>query len=402
MVLLWRAGLPMTLLALCNCGPAWAQASDGFSMSASYSLQRDSNLFRLPDGLDPRLVLGTDRTDEDVRTTSLGLSYNGSFSLQRIELNASLVDHDYQRFHALDLLATNYGAQWHWQVTPRVKGRAYAERKETVNSFGDTVGTPVANQRVTTATGITGRYELDGAWRAVAALRRSRDQSEQQQLGQDSYRARSMEMGLLREAPSGSNASVGLRRSSGRTLDANGQPMAQRDNLFTQTDLDLQTHWVYSAKLLADLGLTRLTRNHPSLPDRDYSGWNGNASLRWTPTAKTAWTAGWSSQMSSYQTGQASYSRAQQLQLGFVWQVQPRTQFSAGMDRTQRRYLGAPAGQPADPRRDTLRRQSIGVSWSVHRNLSLNASVQRSQRSSSAPGLDYSATQTSLGLSAGF
>lgn len=404
MILRWRVGLPLALLAMGSGGDAFAQArDDGFSVSAAYSFQHDSNLFRLPDGVDPMLVLGRPSASENIDVSSLGLRYAQNYSLQRVELDVGMVDYRYSTYSRLDLQALNYDAKWRWQLTPRWRGSLFSSRKESVNSFNDTRGAGVANQSVQTNTGLDALYEIDGVWRAVGGVRRNRSQNQQQQVGQDSYRSRSTEIGLLYDARSGNDLSYRLRRSTGQTLDANGQPrVLLRDDTFTQTDHELQARWALSGKSTTLLTLTHLSRTHPGRAERDYSGVNAAAAVSWSATGKTLWSAGWSRDLSGYQTANASYARAERLNLGFAWQIGPRTSLNASLAQTQRRYMGAPAGQASDPRRDTTRDSSIGVNWSVTDHVNLNASLQRTQRSANMPGLAFSSNQAVLGVSAGF
>lgn len=399
MILLWRVGFPLAVLALGAGGDGFAQVRDGFSVSASYTLRHDDNLFRLPDGLDPMAVLGRSSAAEDISVSSLGLRYAQNHSLQRVELDVGLVDYRYHTYSSLDLQALNYDAVWRWQVTPRWRGNLFADRKESANSFDDARGLATSNQSIQTHTGFDALYEIDGVWRAVGGAQRNRSQNQQQQIGQDSYRSRSADVGVRYDALSGNNLSYRLRRSTGQTLDANGQ---QRDDKFTQTDHELQARWALSGKSTTKLTLTHLSRTHPDRPERDYSGLNTSASLNWAATGKTGWTAGWSRDLSSYQTTSASYARAERLNLGFVWQIAPRTTLNASLAQTRRRYLGAPAGQASDPRRDTTSDRSLGVSWSATPQVNLNASLQNTRRSANLPGLAFSSTQAVLGVNAGF
>ena len=403
MTTLWRAGLPVLVLTLSGGATAWAQSRDGFSMTASYSLQHDSNLFRIPDGVDPQMVLSGASGAEDIGITSAGLRYAQTYSLQRVELELSLVDYRYHTYSQQNLLAKNHDAAWHWQLTPRMRGSLTSDRKATVNSFDNASGVSIANQRVISHTSLDALYEVDGVWRLVGGLHRSREKNQQQQIGQDSYSSRSAEAGLRYDAKSGSHLVYRLRQSSGRTFDASGSiPSTQRDDEFEQLDNELKARWAFSGKSSFDLGFTHIDRTHPRLSERDYSGINAAADLNWEATGKTLWSAGLSRELSSYQTSNASYAQADQLRLGFSWLVAPRTTLRANIAETSRRYLGAPAGQASDPRRDTTRDSSLVVNWSVHQNMSVNASWQRTQRRSNQPGLAFSSNQLVLGTSVGF
>lgn len=389
----------LALLAL-GIGPvALAQTGDGLTLSAAYSMQRDDNLFRLPDGVDAQAVLGRPSGAETVDITSVGLRYGKSLSLQRIEMGVSLVDYRYRTYNRLDLLATNYDVTWRWALTPRLRGTVVAERDESVNSFNDTSVLTRGNQRVRRYQGVDALYEIDGVWRLVGGVQSTRNQNEQPLVGEDSYLLRSADMGLRYEARSGSSVTVRLRSGSGNTFNGAALPTTLRDEDFDQQEQVLDVRWLPSEKTTVDLNLVRFDRTHARLALRDYNGTNTALSLRWAATAKTLWTLQWASDLSSYQTTNASYARTERLTASYLWQVAARTSLQASVSESRRRYLGAPPGQQPDTQRDATRDASLGLRWNATRNLSLNASLQRTQRSGNRPGLAFSSTQAVVGLS---
>ncbi|MDP2019060.1 XrtB/PEP-CTERM-associated polysaccharide biosynthesis outer membrane protein EpsL [Hydrogenophaga sp.] len=389
----------LALLAICTSPVALAQTEDGLSLTASYSLQRDDNLFRLPDGVDPQAVLGRPSGAETIDISSVGLRYGKTLSLQRIELGVSLVDYRYRTYSRLDLLATNYDVTWRWALTPRLRGTLVAERDESVNSFNDTSVLTRGNQRVRRYQGFDALYELDGLWRLVGGVQSTRNQNEQPLIGEDSYTSRSADLGLRFEARSGSTVTARLRSGSGNTFNGAALPTTLRDEDYNQREQVLDVRWLLSEKTTADLNLVRFDRTHARLAIRDYSGTNTALSLRWAATAKTLWTVQWASDLSSYQTTNASYARTERLTASYLWQVAARTSLQASVSESSRRYQGSPPGQLPDPQRDTTRDASLGLRWNATRNMALNASLQHTQRTSNRPGISFSSTQAVVGVS---
>lgn len=387
------------LLALGCVGSAVAQNTDGLDLSASYTLRHDDNLFRLPDGVRPQTVLGRPSAAETVDVSTLGLRYAKTHSLQRIELDVSLVDYRYRTHQRLDLLATNYDLAWRWALTPRLRGTLRAEQDESVNTFDDASVLTSGNQRTQRHEAFDAVYEIDGAWRLVGGVLRTRNQNEQPLLGEESYVLRSAEAGLRYDASSGSSVTWRLRKGSGSTLASLSPPVPLRDTEFDQDEQVLDVRWLASAKTTVELNLVHLQRRHERLALRDYSGNNAALSLRWAATAKTLWTLQWSSDVSSYQSLNASHVRTDRWQLGYVWQIAARTTLQASLSETRRRFLGPPPGQSPDPTRETTQEASLGLRWAVSQNLSLNTSLQHTQRQGNRPGLAFSSTQAMVGLS---
>lgn len=393
----WTVCVP-ALLACGVPGTAIAQTADGLTLTAAYSLQRDDNLFRLPDGVDPQAALGRPSGAETVAIGSLGARYAKSYSLQRIELDLSVVDYRYRTYSRLDLLATNYDLAWHWSLTPRLRGTLRAERDESVNTFDDASVLTRGNQRVRRYEGFDALYELDGVWRLVGGVQSTRNQNEQPLVGEDSYTTRSADLGLRHDARSGSSVTLRWRRGSGNTLNGAAPPAPLRDTDFDQDEQLLDVRWPLSAKTTIDLNLIRFQRSHDRVAARDYSGSNAALGVRWAATAKTLWSLRWSSDLSSYQTTNASYTRTERLSASHVWQIAARTSLQTSLSESRRRYLGAPPGQSPDPQRDATRDASLGLRWNATRNLSLDASLRHSQRRGNRPGLAFSSTQAVVGL----
>lgn len=378
---------------------ATAQTSDGLTLRAGHTLSHDDNLFRLPDGVNPQTALGRPTSGETVGISTLGASYARDVSLQRLEVDVSLVDYRYQNYSRLDLLATNYDITWRWAVTPRLRGTLVAERDESVNTFDDSSVLTRGNQRVRRYEGFDALYELDGVWRLVGGLRSTRNQNEQPLIGEDSYVSRSADVGLRYEALSGSSVTARLRNGSGNTFNGAALPSSLSDADFRQREQVLDIRWLLSEKTIADLNLVRLERTHARLTSRNYSGTNSSLSLRWAATSKTLWTLQWASDLSSYQTANASFSRNERVTATYLWQIAARTNLQASLGESRRRYLGAPPGQGADSQRDITRDASVGLRWNATRNISLNASLQHTQRRSNRPGLAFSSTQAVVGVS---
>jgi len=394
-----RSAVPLLAAALLLAALP-AVADERWDLGASYRMVHDSNLFRLPDGVDPRPLIGRSNRAETVDIYGLSFRATLQHSLQRLELSAGVVEHRYRHHQRLNLRARNHDLAWHWALTPRFSGSLRSERDEDVNEFADAAAVGAGNRRVRRHDGVDAAYEVGGAWRLVAGLRRQDDRSERPLIGQDSQRSEQAEAGLRYDAGGGSVAQWRLRQSSGRTGDERGALALGRDPRFEQRDLVLDLRWPLSGKTLLDLGLTHLERSHPRLAFRDYDGLNARADLHWDATARTRASLRWASDLASFQTDNASASRNQRLALTLGWLPTERLQVDASAAQSWRRALGAPPGQALDPRRDTTSELRLGLRWSIGRHLAVDGGLERAQREVNLPGLDHSSTRLSLGLSA--
>ena len=77
------------LLLAALCPLALAQSQDPLTLIASYSLQTDSNIYRLPASANTQALLGRGDASEQIGVSSLGLAFKTRQSLQQFEFSAS-------------------------------------------------------------------------------------------------------------------------------------------------------------------------------------------------------------------------------------------------------------------------------------------------------------------------
>ena len=80
------------LVLLMGAGTVFADAQDTLNLTVGASLMHDDNLFRLSSDANPQALLGTSQKSDTIRVTTVGLKFAKDYSLQRFELEASLVD----------------------------------------------------------------------------------------------------------------------------------------------------------------------------------------------------------------------------------------------------------------------------------------------------------------------
>ncbi|MDO9197557.1 XrtB/PEP-CTERM-associated polysaccharide biosynthesis outer membrane protein EpsL [Rhodoferax sp.] len=391
-----RSWLTPALLVVFSSAPALAQVEDTFKLSAAYSQQTDSNLFRLPAGANVTALIGKPSAAEQIGITSLGLNVNKAYSLQRFELSLSLIDYQYQNFSYLSFAAHNYNAAWRWALTPRLHGNFTSERNETLNSFADYQGFSVRNQRTNTNTRFDAEYEIDGPWRLLGGLSESAQTNQQVLLAEGDSSATSADIGLRYAFASGSSISYSFKNANGTYLNRTPSATGLYDDGFNQTDNALRLHWVISGNTTADISAAHIQRTHPHYAQRDYSGNNAAASLKWNITGKSTLAAGWVREISSYQTASSNYSQTDRFSLGPIWQVSPKAVVRLRHEVAQRDYLAPPTGQAATRRSDTTRDTSLSFDWQPYQSLILSASLQNASRVSNLAGLDYDSNMATL------
>jgi exopolysaccharide biosynthesis operon protein EpsL len=366
-----------------------AQDGDTFKINASYSLQTDSNLFRLPSGADTMALIGRNSAAEQIGIASVGLHVNKAYSLQRFELDFKVNDYRYQHFSYLDFTSINYGAAWRWSLTPRLRGNLTAERKQAPNSFLDYRGYTLRNEHTDSNLRFDASYELDGAWRVLAGAANTRQVNLLPVIAEGDTSAASADFGLQYAFGSGSTLTYALKNASGKFLNRVLQPEPLLDDGYRQLDNEVRLHWLINGKGTADINAAYIVRSHPHFAQRDYSGFNTGVNLNWAITGKSALGASWARELASYQSDNANYSQTDRVSLGPVWQVSPKAAIRLRYEVAIRNFLGSPTGAAASQRSDTTREASLSFDWQPFQRLNLGASLQNAKRTSNLAGLDF-------------
>lgn len=388
----FRRSRCLLLLALVLGGSAAARAegADDLRFTASLGQVRDSNLFRLPSGIDTTPLIGRSSASETVDIASLGATYQRSYSLQRVELGVRVTDYRYRNFDYLSFQATNYRAAWNWSYTPQVYGTLRMARDQSLNSFVDFRGFNQRNLRSDTTTNFDATYELDARWRLKGALLRTSRSNSLPITSEADYRWSAVQAGFQYVLPSNSSASYRVRVTDGKYTTNRGIPSPGFfDTDYSQVDNELSASWALSSATRAEFSLGQRSRSHPNYPQRNYDDFLGSASINWTYSGKSGIVAGWTRELGTFETGDFNYTQTDRFSIGPVWQVSPKATVRLQLEHAVRDFKGTPAGFVTARRRDTTNDASVSIDWEPYRFLLLSASLQNSRRSSTAPGLSF-------------
>lgn len=391
----------LAVLPLCCCGAiVQAQGLSPLSFEAGYSVQHDSNLFRLPDGTNTQALLGRDSAAEQIDVRSLGMSFDKSWSLQNLRLNYRVVDYQYQNFSYLNFTALNYNMAWRWAVTPRVTGTLSASQQEVQSSFSDYQGYSTRNTRTDRSRGFNLRAEVDGLWSVLGSLSSVLRVNQQPVLAGNDYKAVVTEVGVQYERPTLSSAKAVVRQTDGTYLNRSVSSSAQADNRFTQTNYELSLRRAPGGWSDANLMLGYLDRTHPNLPQRNFAGGIGRADLTFAPDGKVSTQLGYAYDRSDYLGTATNYVVTQRRYLGLSWRTTERTSLSLRHSLFSSNYGGstASAGDRVDEGRESL----LSASWQPDRHLAITASLQRTARASNQSTQEYASQLASVSVQAYF
>ena len=392
---------------------AAADAGDTFNVTAGTTFLYDTNIFRLNPQIPPALVTGKDTRADQVITTTATLSVNKLYSLQRFEINASLVDNRYHNFDYLNFLGKNGTAIWHWSLTPYFYGRLTGNHREALQNFADITGflnSTTKNLRIDNNARFDAVLELDGAWRLIGGVAYDVRTNSRLLVQDFDNRVLSVEGGLRYAFPSGSSLTYKVRQGYGEFYKRPvPNPVALFDTQFDETEHELRLIWPVTGKSSIDARVGHFARKHPHFPERDFDGFVGNFNLNWAVTGKTRIVAGWARDLANFQTApgsfqnspyyqpfSASYVSIDRLFLAPVWQITEKVALRLRYDFMMRDHLGAVVFVPGGDRNDTQHSGLLALDWQPLRALFISGALQRDRRRSDHRGFDFDSSAASI------
>lgn len=376
---------------------AWADEFDTLNFSAGLTRQHDSNLFRLSDGVDPRLMVGKSVRADDITTATLGVSLKKRYSLQQFEAGLEHVSSRYANYDFLNSDADNVRAAWRWHLTPRLAGNLTYDRSQALVGFGDYTNIGAKNMRTNTVSRFDADWLMMGGWYLRGGIGETRSINSEVFIQDEGTRLASADVGIRYVFPSANWIELISRGGQGR-LYRRLDPVNQLDDAYTEQRDEARLYWRTSGKSLLEGSLGRQRRSYGHYRIRDYDDSVGSLKWTWSPTGKLGLELSWKSDLTAYTDRNTSYYRQNIYSVAPVWQISPKVKLSLKLDRNEREYHGPVVPTPLAARNDQIDTTQLYAEWTPERNISINGFLTRDRRASNLPGLGYSALVAGAGL----
>jgi exopolysaccharide biosynthesis operon protein EpsL len=358
------------------------------SLTAGYSVQTNSNLFLLSG--DQLSALGQSTPSATIELPSASLKLDKSYSLQRFQLTASVLDYRYQSFDYLSFTAFNYAAAWLWSLSPDVRGTLSTTRDQTPTNFATSQGDNARNVRTDKATRFDGEVDIGGPWRLLGGLDYVTSSEEQPVVLEGNLLSQTGAVGIRYVLPSGASASYRYRLGNGDTF-GSVSALITAPTSFSSTSNEIQLSWPVSGKTTLTARAGYNEQNYDNLQLRDFKGPVGDLAMQWAATPKLNFTTTVRRELVPYQTTTSSYITTDRLIFSPLWQLSARTGVKLSLEAASRNYAGnaLPGMALGVERQDTYRAASIGVEWHPVDAAKISISLQRLRNSSNYSAYDY-------------
>lgn len=368
---------------------ALADAQDTVNVIAGLSRTMDDNFFRK----------SVAPVSETITTSYATLSVNKQYSMQRLNFEYTIRNNAYQNYSSLDSVGNNYKGSWTWSLTPRLTGSVSALRAETALGFLD-VRYLAANKPPILTNEVQnflmdwapqGNVHLLGGFTRTNYLNSSNFQQNR------SNTINAIDLGMKYVFPSGSEVTMMQHQRQGEFANLN----PSLPQTFSENETEVQLNWRVSAKSSLGMRLGFVDREHDKANNidysaRDYSGWVGDATVNWAPTAKLQLKAVAASNIGVYQTLNANYARNNSLSFTPTYACTNKILVTGNASISERKVVGG------FNETDTIDNVSLGVDWMPRLYVSFGAKVQKMSRTSTSADRDFSDLMTSFTANVNF
>ena len=390
----------MGLVLLALAGTTAAQ--DPLRLRLSYSVTRDSNLFRLSDAAAATLPQKGDL----VQRLDLALDVDLRVRRQRFVLLVASNSSRFQRYRDLDFNGRRASAQWQWQLGPALSGDLGLEDSRSLGSFAEVrrVARTVSRDR---RRYLSATYRFSPALRVATRLSRTdlTRSDDSVRLADGASGLKSAE--LIYESRAGNRLGLELRRTDGRFESAPpADPTAPAGlpgstSRFAYVEQYLTAVYQPAGKITVSLALGR-TQGETEEPGSasGLGGASGRLTLAWELTAKTALAATAFDDVRLVADVGGGVARARGLNLSLTWQPTARIGLRAQASAETNEFAPQPAlsrlGLPA--RSDTLRGAELSIGYDACCGLELKLTAVTGRRRSSLSFVEYDYHSLSLSL----
>ncbi len=384
----------LAIAALLFSANVFADQQDTLNFVAGVSTQHDNNLFKAP----------SNEESEQITSMFAGLRLDKQYSLQRFRANVTLTNNRYRSNDYLNFTSKNFDLAWLWALTPRLTGTISASRAESLNNFNDlraSAGSVSVVQQQNINTTQNQLFQADfapgGGWHLLAGVSRNTQENSQTFNAVSSFSANSLDVGVKYDFASTSSITLMNHVRKGQFDDRPISAANLLDNGYKEREHEMRLNWILTAKSQLNLVASYLNRDHDNFSQRDFSGLQGGLTYNWLPTAKINVAIAAQSNLSTFQTDDASYARNNTFSISPSYAVTEKIRLVGNLSASKREFLGdAIPNSSKSGRKDTVKSLSVGVQWSPLRYLNLGFNVLRTNQSSNVDFFEFDDTVASL------
>lgn len=388
------------LALLISASPVFADPFDTVNYSAAVGWLYDSNVYRLPESVDPLLVIGNPEKSDRIRQLTLGFNLDKKYSNQEIVLSTQITNNSYDTFTSLNYDATAYKAAWIWSLGSKLNGSWSVDRTQTLYGFED-IRTNTRNLKTLYNPRFNADWWFQANWHLLAGVSNEDSSSSVATVNSLSYRTRTTEWGVKYVPSDKTTISLLTRNINGGYIDVSADYIALLDTGYTESQDEFKINWKPTGKSVLSGYLLNVQRRYPIFTQRDYSVVHKGLSYAWEMSGETRLNISVNGSVNPWFDASSSYYDTNTVMISSAWQISAKTDLQLSLMRSTSDYR-SPVVASAITRYDVNESKQIGLGWSPQQSVKFSASYVVSQRTSNYTQFEYADNTTNLFMQLSF
>ncbi len=383
------------LLAALLASPA---AADPLVLRALGGMVYDSNVFRLPDGVQP--VSDGGRNDLILQAQA-GVRAEANLSLQQFVIDAAATRYDFRDHKDLSFTGIAATGTWNWRVGTKFSGSAGYDLQRRQTSFAEfrQLGRNIVTVRQPF---FEARYRPGSDWFAYGSYRYTNADNSAISLEVADYTSNVYAGGLGYSLRNAGEFRLGVRRNetdfpTDQAVIIGGVPLPVRND-FRQDEIEASVIFPLGSRTALTGRLAYTERKVEQLSARDFSGFTGRLVIDYRPSPLFAFQVFARRELTGQDDIQTNFVTSDVVNGSIQYAPRDYVTLRLEAERSTRDYEGFALVAPTIGRKDHNRSVALsgGYAWRLGNRLDLT--VRRETRHSTIAQLDYTASTASATL----
>jgi exopolysaccharide biosynthesis operon protein EpsL len=383
--------------------PAFADQFDTVNYIGSIGVNFDNNVFRLPGGVDPQIVLGKPSKSDFTNFVSFGVNVDKKYSNQGLIFNLTGTKLQYRNFSNLDHTSSSYKGAWNWQISSQFKGSLDFTRAQTLNNPADTK-LYTRNLNTVDNASLNGNWMLGGKLYMTFGVSNGKATNSTNSINNLGSHSSTNEWGVKYEPVQGKSIQLISRYLKATNSNQTPNPISLIDTGSKENQFEAKAVWNITGKSVLSANLISADHRNFNFSQRDYKGTQGGVNYALGFTGKTTMNVSLQRSLNTWWDDASSYYVADNISISPQWQIDSKNITYVKLNYGNNDYRGAvKSGKPV--RHDVTHSMLLGMDWSPQRALTISASIQHSSRTTiptTYAGYNFSDNTASLSVQANF
>jgi exopolysaccharide biosynthesis operon protein EpsL len=370
-------------------GDAWALFRDQLELFAQERITYDDNVFRIPRGVDPHPITGSQSTSDVYTTTSLGANLNVPWSRQAFHAGWAWNIVRFNKFDDIDLTGHEGHALWDWRLGNDLNGTlGYTDLKAQAAFAG--IGARVFDPVTTRTAYGTAAYNITPSWRLSTGGTDTQVRNQVDTRKVNDANIRTANVGFAYVTAAGNQLGVITSREEGEYPNRTFIPgFSIIDNSYHRRGAGVFTEWGLTGQSHLSARVERIRMEFDHVPQRNFDATVGRVAHDWLYSANLTLSTILRRDVAPVEDLASSIALIRGLTFNPTYRLTEKTSLVGTYDYSRRTYLADPGLTSSDPlvvsvrpagSQDRLWIASASLAYRYSRNLSFLTTYSHEDR----------------------